>query len=85
MIKLIIGLKWNQDLEVYVMSGLAALSLGPIATNLLGGRVAAERITEKLWEDWEIELNKDKRPDISNLAKMAANLGNYWSALVESE
>lgn len=67
------------------MSGLAALSIGPIAPNLLGGRIAAERITENLWGDWEVELNKDKRPDISNLAKMAANLGNYWSALVDVE
>ena len=75
-------------MDIYLMGSLAALSLGPLASNLLGGRVGAERIANSLWGEWHQQLlaeQNTRRPDLSNLAKMAANMGNYWSALVDAE
>ncbi|KAJ3068862.1 hypothetical protein HDU99_003082, partial [Rhizoclosmatium hyalinum] len=45
------NLKWG-DLDLYMMSGYCGLSLGPTAGNLIGGRVAAERIAGDLWKKW---------------------------------
>ncbi|KXS18743.1 hypothetical protein M427DRAFT_198653 [Gonapodya prolifera JEL478] len=48
-------LQLHKDLPFFLMSGYSALALGPVAANIQGGRVGAERIATKLWEMWEGE------------------------------
>ncbi|KAJ3090323.1 hypothetical protein HDU96_003447, partial [Phlyctochytrium bullatum] len=50
-------LQWP-GLELYLMSGYSALTIGPSAGNLFGARVAAQRIASALWERWQAELEK---------------------------
>jgi hypothetical protein len=80
-------LKWSKEQDLYLMSGLSSLALGPMATNILGGRIAASRIAGKLWDQSEtpVEIRKkpSHRPNLTSLAKIAANMDNYWSALVD--
>jgi hypothetical protein len=81
-------LRWCNDCNLYLMSGYSALSVGPIAGNLLGGKVCSERIADSIWKDWAKELGgdlvdaeADERKHLISLSDMAANLGNYWTAL----
>jgi hypothetical protein len=81
-------LRWRGDCNLYVMSGYTALAVGPIAGNLLGGKVCSERIAQSIWKDWVKELGGDlveneseEKPDLTSLSDIAANLGNYFSAL----
>ncbi len=82
------SLKWRNDCNLYVMSGYSALSVGPMAGNLLGGKICSERIAESVWRDWAqemgeelVETTESKKPELKTLADIAANMGNYWSAL----
>jgi len=82
-------LRWRQDCNLYVMSGYSSLSVGPIAGNLLGGRVCAERIEKSLWQAWTVamdvgEMEETERPALGTLSDMAANFCNYWTALTEA-
>ncbi|KAI9346111.1 hypothetical protein BDR26DRAFT_931989 [Obelidium mucronatum] len=88
-------LKWG-DLEFYMMSGYCALSLGPTAGNLIGGRIAADRIASSLWSKWVKENDELKglsalknaekhKPDLSSLATMTGSFENFWSVLVETD
>jgi hypothetical protein len=85
-------LRWCRDCNLFVMSGYSALSVGPVAGNLLGGKVCAERIASSILKDWakergsELDENKEnaksvKKIDMQTLSGIAANSGNYWSAL----
>ncbi|KAJ3350689.1 hypothetical protein HDU83_009512, partial [Entophlyctis luteolus] len=85
-------LQWG-NLELYLMSSYCGLALGPTAGNLIGGRIAAERIAKKLWRKWAVETDQmeseektdfaveAEKPDLRTLANMTAAFGNYWEAL----
>ncbi|KAI9336858.1 hypothetical protein DFJ73DRAFT_849949 [Zopfochytrium polystomum] len=88
-------LRWN-DLEFYMMSGYCGLSLGPTAGNIIGGKLAAERIAMVLWNKWRRELatsgdeaqpmeeaQEDEKPDLTTLASMTGSFVNFWSVLTE--
>jgi hypothetical protein len=80
------NLRLHQDLDFFIMGGYASLILGPAAGNLQGGRVGAERIASKLLEIWtdgkytEIGTKVGHR-SAWTMADVAANVGNYFSAL----
>lgn len=82
----------NDELEasgdvagLHFMSGLSALAVGPIAGNLMGGRICAERISEAILRDWGDRsgdgTSLEERPQLDTLADMAANFCNYWDYL----
>ncbi|KAJ3206136.1 hypothetical protein HDU67_008362 [Dinochytrium kinnereticum] len=55
-------LQWP-GLDLYMMSGYSALSIGPSAGNLHGGRIAAQRIASSLWSHWQSELTLSQTPN----------------------
>ncbi|KAI8808313.1 hypothetical protein BJ742DRAFT_893839 [Cladochytrium replicatum] len=86
----------HKDLPFFVMSGYSALAVGPVAANLQGGRVGAERIAVKLWELWHTEGELRGEPVQSRgdnvqlgsetkwtMEHVTANMCNYFSALVD--
>jgi hypothetical protein len=79
-------LKWP-GLELYMMSGYGALSIGPSAGNLFGGRLAAQKIVPRIWESMlkgKMDLLKSKaeeRVDLRSLVTMSGSFVNYWAAL----
>jgi hypothetical protein len=82
-------LQLHPDLDFYVMSGYSSVMLGPTAANILGGRVAAERIASKLWDKWSAGAvdckNTMKHRSGWTMSDVAANMCNYFSALVDTE
>ncbi|KAI8850740.1 hypothetical protein BC829DRAFT_488626 [Chytridium lagenaria] len=48
-------LQWP-GLNLHMMSGYSALTIGPSAGNLHGGRIASQRIASVLWSQWRLEL-----------------------------
>ncbi|KAI8899083.1 hypothetical protein BC833DRAFT_587100 [Globomyces pollinis-pini] len=86
-------LKWP-GLDLFMMSGYSALSVGPSAGNLFGGRIAAQKIARSIWDSWmkdlqipsigvdDLELND--KPDLRTLASMSGSFVNYWDTLAEA-
>jgi hypothetical protein len=84
-------LRWCRDCNLFVMSGFASLSVGPIAGNLLGAKVCAERIAKSILKEWAKEQGDDlvedsppefeKRIFLQTLSGIANNMWNYWSEL----
>ena len=83
-------LQLHPELNFFVMSGYSSLVLGPAAANLQGGRVGAERIANKLWNIWTDGSDHDRGTPMRHrngwtMADIAANMSDYFSALVEAE